>query len=59
MTHEERAAYVRGVLAACAEFKATMDATAQVCRALRIGEDELRAFGAELEKAATEKGAKK
>jgi hypothetical protein len=36
-----------------------MDATAQVCRTLRIGEDELRAFGAELEKAATEKGAKK
>ena len=41
MTAQERQAYVLGVLAACLQAGVSMDATTNVCRALKITPDEL------------------
>jgi hypothetical protein len=40
-TPEERRAWVRGVMEACVEFKATEDVTVEVCRELGIQAEEL------------------
>ena len=48
MTPEERRAYVRGVLTACAEFKVPEDVTMKVCLDLRIDPGELEELGREL-----------
>ncbi len=58
MTQDERRAYVRGVLAACAEVRAPEDVIAKVCLDLKIDAGELEDLSRE-ERAALSPGRKR